>query len=765
MSAMRKWVWISVSCVLAAVAWSQFDKNPLKGVTPEVKSLVNFYEIRQFDSLKQVNIRLEEAGLDNLDSASTLWYWMTLAKTNLEIQLRAGILEEATAAMSKHGTIEVVIAHLRLIEAVALLKSQQPPEALSLLKQLEASDAFDATDRVFKSLFYEQMAKVYEAQNDFENAEAFYLKFIDVLGNAERLTNRKAIGYYWLGNFYSRLRNIPKVILSHETSIELAQKAENPEKYILAFNYQNLATAYRNDQNIEAAIRMGRRALHMIKQMYPERHPITAYAYDDFGHIFTFVNNDSALHYAQKAIRIRETYHSSGFEELSRSYRNLGSISLALGREEEAIAYHRKSIDAMMKLDEGHMSIGIGYNAIGHCYSNLLEFDSAVQSHQKALECFTNSTYKADSGFRLPKKSQFDDLFFGIETLEQIAITQNWAYQNSQEDILSERILACTQLALELGDSVWGSYDLKSEKATLSNYIHGLTENGIYHAHNLFRKTKDSNSLKTAFLCAEWRRATLLTEASSQVDQLDSTQISQDLIDKEAKQKNRIEFLQNQMEALRTHPDKYENLDEKELSASLVKALRSHDSLVKVIDEIAPNYLKLRNASGRPTMWEATNSIPDSTTVLNYVFTTTNESDSHNLFVLVMEREKVDFVRIKVDTGFGGVCNGFKKAILDKDYESYVKRGNELYELLLNPLGELKEHLVIIPDGPLHYLSFDALLTQIPNADAPKDYQKLSYLMNDFAISYANSVGYMLSVNKQGDVASDRVLGLAPFAE
>lgn len=761
----KKWFWVPIGCVLAFAAWSSLDKDVLKGVAPEVKSLVNFYEIRQFDSVRFVSGRIKKKGLDDLDSASTIWYWSTMGKADMEVYRRTNTLNEAIAGLSKYSEVEVVKLHLLLFESVALMRKQEMADALKRLEQLEGHKGFETMRRVFKSIFYEQLAKVYEGLNEFEKAETTYLKFINVLGNASRLNNRKAICHYWVGNYYSRLRNTSKAILSYETSLQLAQKEEKPEKFILAFNYQNLSTAYRNDQNIEAAINMGRRAMNMIRQMYPENHPATAYTYDDFGHIFTLVNNDSALHYIKKAVHIRETYYPNGFEELSRSYRGLGAVISSLGHKREAIGYYQKSNEAMSKIDRGHISIGVNYNAIGTCYSDLLEFDTAIQWHMKALEVYTDSSYGIDSGFVLPRVNQFKDLFFGIETLYSMGVTQNWAFQNNKEGEWSQRILQCTHLALELGDSVWGNYDLKSEKTSLSQYIHGLTENGIFHAYHLNESTGDRSSLETAFLCSEWRRATLLTEASNQVGKLDSVQIPPSLAESEVREKNRIEFLQTQLDALRTHPDKYADLDEKELTSGLVSALRKHDSLSGLIDEIAPNYLKLKGVNRRPTLLKATSSIPDSTTVLDYVLTTRNESDNHNLFALVMSREKVDFVRIQVDTGFGGVCNDFKAAIQDKDYEAYVQKGHDLYKVLIEPLGELKERLVIIPDGPLHYLSFDALLSDKPDLEGAKDYQNLDYLVNDFAISYANSVGYMLSVNAQAQIATNRVLGLAPFAE
>ena len=58
---------------------------------------------------------------------------------------------------------------------------------------------------------------------------------------------------------------------------------------------------------------------------------------------------------------------------------------------------------------------------------------------------------------------------------------------------------------------------------------------------------------------------------------------------------------------------------------------------------------------------------------------------------------------------------------------------HDLYRDLIAPLGDLPQRLLIVPDGPLTYVPFDALLTA--PADPDQAWNELPYLLHDHAVS------------------------------
>ncbi len=104
-----------------------------------------------------------------------------------------------------------------------------------------------------------------------------------------------------------------------------------------------------------------------------------------------------------------------------------------------------------------------------------------------------------------------------------------------------------------------------------------------------------------------------------------------------------------------------------------------------------------------------------------------------------------------------------EKPHLDSVYTAEARR---LYELLFSPVAGIlggKRSLVIVPDGILGWLPFEALLTSDP--ETPRRYRTYPYLLSDCTISYTYSGGYWLSL-KQLPVQSARparsCLALAP---
>lgn len=70
--------------------------------------------------------------------------------------------------------------------------------------------------------------------------------------------------------------------------------------------------------------------------------------------------------------------------------------------------------------------------------------------------------------------------------------------------------------------------------------------------------------------------------------------------------------------------------------------------------------------------------------------------------------------------------------------EAYTSLAYRLYEKLLAPIADsLTQHLIIVPDGALGYLPFEALLTA--PAAVPTRWQEHAYLLKKHSISYAFS--------------------------
>lgn len=98
---------------------------------------------------------------------------------------------------------------------------------------------------------------------------------------------------------------------------------------------------------------------------------------------------------------------------------------------------------------------------------------------------------------------------------------------------------------------------------------------------------------------------------------------------------------------------------------------------------------------------------------------------------------------------------------ISDDPLAYNERAHALYKALHLPRKENAPNLVIVPDGLLSFLPFEALVT---HKTATPDFAKMNYLLHDFATAYSNSAGFYMNQApfKQGKAS---VLGVFPLFE
>ena len=91
----------------------------------------------------------------------------------------------------------------------------------------------------------------------------------------------------------------------------------------------------------------------------------------------------------------------------------------------------------------------------------------------------------------------------------------------------------------------------------------------------------------------------------------------------------------------------------------------------------------------------------------------------------------------------------------------YIKCSIALYTYLKLPSNLNAKNLVVIPDGLLHFVPFEALVTK---NTATTNFTKINYLLNDFTVAYASSVSFYMTHN-QSLKSKSTVLGVFPIFE
>lgn len=99
---------------------------------------------------------------------------------------------------------------------------------------------------------------------------------------------------------------------------------------------------------------------------------------------------------------------------------------------------------------------------------------------------------------------------------------------------------------------------------------------------------------------------------------------------------------------------------------------------------------------------------------------------------------------------------------ITENISQYKKRAFMAYNYLQLPKKSNYKNLIIIPDGILNFMPFEALITKESNTT---NFAQIHYLLNDYNIGYENSASFYLSFDQNKKSQKETVLGVFPVFE
>jgi CHAT domain-containing protein len=149
-----------------------------------------------------------------------------------------------------------------------------------------------------------------------------------------------------------------------------------------------------------------------------------------------------------------------------------------------------------------------------------------------------------------------------------------------------------------------------------------------------------------------------------------------------------------------------------------------------------PEYYHLKYRVDSVSVEEVQQQIVDENTALVEYFT-----GKDTLFIFAITPNAFEVAAVAKDSSFERHIEQLRQGLVAQDYAGYTQPAYWLYQILLAPVAEQirGKNLLIIPDGALSAVPFEALLTEQVAEGNLQDYMKLPYLINEHAISYAYS--------------------------
>lgn len=571
-----------------------------------------------------------------------------------------------------------------------------------------------------------------------------------------------------LANIYNNIGNIYNGKQDYEQALQYFNYAERVVQInsltssIATMVYVNIGNAYYNMEEFRMALNSYLKSAEMKEKLGAGGLDISyancASAYEAMEIL------DSARIYYDWAIESKiEQYGDSSYQLIS-VYNNYSILLNKLNENEKAFSYLSKALElALNKYVNDHPLISESHYFLGEWYYKTDMPDSAVVHYHKAI---CEAVYNYDDPDLFSNPSLNEDIVSESSLLDALR-GKAFAFELLYEQTGNINDLIASLDALDvsnlLTEKMRSSYLGQESKLFIAETSHAGLSKAINTAFSLYMLTDNPEYARRAFTYAEKSKSSVLLASLQEVENKKNLGIPAEVQTLEEDLKSEREILKKKLYEERQR----EELDTARLGkwqGKLIELNKQLDSINHLIRQDFPEYAA-KYDNEVISIADVQSGLENGQALIEYTFT-----DSA-MFIFLIERDLEYFTRIEITDSYRENIIQLGKFLRDNDfanntyddYLEYVDVAYALYKYLLQPFEDMigGKNLIIIPDGELGYIPFEALLTD--EADkARMDYRSLPYLIYKFVTNYSYSATLHFENNQRGAVPGRQLLAFAP---
>ncbi len=558
----------------------------------------------------------------------------------------------------------------------------------------------------------------YSAAIDYQ-LKATYL-FQKSAGNEYELM----VAYSNIGVFYSDLEEHQNALLWLEKALELSNKIESVRKDMITDIYYNMGIAFQGLQLFDKALEYKQRA-----------------------------HNEALI-----ALGDTNTHYINYTEGLGRYYRDTKDYDKASNYFEKALQLRAKQA-GLMSMNYAMVMLEIAQvkllaDEIEHILPLLQHVEYIVHYHNpngasSDLRTWMRIKYLYAQYFQ----SRYE-LDKRLEDYEQAAVL----YNGMRDTFL-------LHLSDMNGVESWRYW---------TNFIYPAFGDAIKLYTEQYLHNHQKESVAQAWLFSESAKSLLLLKAINDEKVVNFNGIPDSIITQERLYRVQITFL----EKLRQEMIASGKIEQDSLVLSVSSQITDYrQKVIQVRDQLnqhASQYVSLRyNLNQIPLLRVSETLVGKNQALLEYFV-----GDS-SIFLFVVRPDTMIVQEVKRDFPLEEWIEGLRYGIYghyaaDKAIQTdslkadakrhYLEFAPKLYQKLVAPVAQhLPEKVILVPDGPLGYVPFDALLESLPQYE--DDFKSYPYLLKKYQFSYTYSATLLREMNnkKHRQAPPKPFLGFAPF--
>jgi CHAT domain-containing protein len=273
----------------------------------------------------------------------------------------------------------------------------------------------------------------------------------------------------------------------------------------------------------------------------------------------------------------------------------------------------------------------------------------------------------------------------------------------------------------------------------------------------LLRLTGRERHREEAYRYAERSKAGVLREALNEAEARSFARIPGGLLEEERRLRQDLAAADHRLEETLEYGQgeaRLQGLRDERFGLS-----RRYEALQDRLEKEFPEYYDLKyRFETAPSAAVRARALDEGTALVEYFL------GREEVFIFTLTAGHLDVARVPREASLETDLGELRRAIVAREDAACARSAQRLYRALLAPVESrlAGKDLVIVPDGPLHAVPFEALLKH-ETASGPGAARSLPYVLRDHAVSYAYSATVLLqSLRRRTGRPRDEFVGFAP---
>jgi CHAT domain-containing protein/predicted negative regulator of RcsB-dependent stress response len=471
------------------------------------------------------------------------------------------------------------------------------------------------------------------------------------------------------------------------------------------------------------------KALKIYEQNHGKTHPKIAIANTNIGLVYRAIEfYGDAINNLESALAIWEQiYPRQAHPTKAFVLFNLGQTYLKMGNKSAAQGFYDRALKAYQEsYGKKHPGISTVLNAIGVLKLSSNDYDEALTYFQQAITSnvsdFNNANFSRNPG--LKNYYSGNTLLFSLLNKAEALEAKHYgkSLRFSELTLAIKTLQVCDSLIDDLRQQITNESD-KILLGTIATDVYAAGVRIAYEAASVAAIKKNWHEL--AFYFAEKSKSAVLLEAISDSNAKSFSGIPEDLLEKEKKLKSEIALTAQKL-ALKPTDSEEQYLRQMHYALN-----REYENFTKQLETQFPSYYNLKFNVATPTINNLQSKLNDVTAIVSYFV----DEKNNQIYIFQITSKKFRIQSHQLSKDFQRNLNGLRNSIVYNELKTFKSAVEELSDILV-PHGlpaNIKE-LVLLPTGKLSIIPFEVLMSRKLNSE--NSFASFPYLLKKYAIRY-----------------------------